>query len=135
MAANIAIVVSFFVVLIFFIAKIASSKESVKELKTPPVPCTEGVRILSGFPIGYAVSFFRTIPLVWEFHPFSQLLPARGLYRQWGIAPRPETDFVLFFISIPFSTYHVKHLSQPGNTAISSNNGIKILLSVHFADS
>ena len=41
-----------------------------------------------------AVSCIRTIPLVPELHRVSTLAGGRGLYRQWGIAPRPETNFL-----------------------------------------
>ena len=40
------------------------------------------------------VACIRTIPLVPELHRVSTLAGGRGLYRQWGIAPRPETNFL-----------------------------------------
>ena len=41
-----------------------------------------------------AVSCIRTIPLAPESHRVSTLAGGRGLYRQWGISPRPETNFL-----------------------------------------
>ena len=48
-----------------------------------------------------AVSCIRTIPLVPELHRVSTLASGRGLYRQWGIAPRPETNFLIKSIARP----------------------------------
>lgn len=44
---------------------------------------------------GSIVSFIRTIPSALEFHQISTARKrcGRGLYRRWGISPRPETDF------------------------------------------
>ena len=44
-----------------------------------------------------SVSSIRTIPSASEFHRISggaKGAAGRGLYRRWGIAPRPETDFL-----------------------------------------
>lgn len=43
------------------------------------------------------VSFIRTIPLVLELHQINQadFCKVRGLYRQWRISLRPETDIVI----------------------------------------
>lgn len=41
-------------------------------------------------------SFIRTIPLVSESHRISR--KARGLYRQWRIALRPETDYTCIIL-------------------------------------
>ena len=41
-----------------------------------------------------SASSIRTIPLVPELHRVSTLASGRGLYRQWGISPRPETNFL-----------------------------------------
>ena len=39
-------------------------------------------------------SCIRTIPLAPESHRVNTLAGGRGLYRQWGISPRPETNFL-----------------------------------------
>ena len=52
--------------------------------------------------VSHTSSSIRTIPLVPEFHRVSgyeKLISGRGLYRQWGITPRPED--IGYFVVCP----------------------------------
>ena len=62
-------------------------------------------------------SFIRTVPSASELHRICQ--KACGLYRRWGISPRPEDNFI-----IVLSIYIVKHyflreslISRKSNTS------------------
>lgn len=52
-----------------------------------------------------SVSFIRTIPSAPESHRISGYINSRSracgnaIYRRWGIAPRPETDFLALSIA------------------------------------
>ena len=45
----------------------------------------------------YTPSLIQTILSVPELHRFLRLNAARGLYRRWGLAPRPEDKYAVVF--------------------------------------
>src|SRR5699024_756984 len=47
------------------------------------------------------VSSIQTLLSAPEFHRVSTLAGGRGLYRRWGISPRPETNFLTDSIAYP----------------------------------